>query len=324
MRPVARLGAGLGALGEREFRLVYGAQVVSLLGDGIVPVALAFAILDLTGSATDLGIVLAARTLPMVACLLAGGVIADRTSRRRLMVAADLVRLVSQGLLGVLLVSGNAEVWQLAALQAVLGGASGFFNPASSGLLPMVVSPAHLQQANALRGVAMASGSIAGPVIAGVLVATVGPGEALLADAATYGTSAVLLMRVRVAESARARGPSFVADLRAGWREVRSRTWLWSIILAFSAVNALTAAFTVLGPLVAKRDLGGAGSWAAILAARGAGEVLGGLASLRARPRRPLLAATLACELAVIPTLLLGPPAPTAVIAAAALVGGPA
>src|SRR3954447_15907410 len=117
---------GLQVLREREFRLVYGAQVVSLLGDGIIPVALAFAVLDLTDSATDLGLVLAARTLPMIGCLLAGGVVADRFSRRRVMIAADLVRFVSQAALGILLVTGSAELWQLAALQAVLGAASGF------------------------------------------------------------------------------------------------------------------------------------------------------------------------------------------------------
>ncbi|MEA2358225.1 MAG: hypothetical protein QOI62_1485 [Solirubrobacteraceae bacterium] len=121
--------------------------MVSLLGDGIVPVALAFAVLDLTGSASDLGIVLAARMVAMAACLLVGGVIADRTSRRRVMIASDLVRLVCQALLGLLLVAGHARLWELVAFQAVLGGASGFFNPASSGLIPMVVSPAGRQDA---------------------------------------------------------------------------------------------------------------------------------------------------------------------------------
>jgi MFS family permease len=314
---------GLAVLTEREFRLVYGAQVVSLLGDGIIPVALAFAVLDLTGSATDLGLVLAARTVPMVACLLAGGVIADRLSRRRVMIAADLVRFVSQALLGILLVTGSARLWELAALQAVLGGATGFFNPASTGLIPTVVSRARLQDANALRGTAIAVGGIAGPVIAGVLVATVGSGEALLADAATFGVSAALLARVRVPERPREAAPErFVAELRAGWREVRSRTWVWSVIGAFSLVNLLIAPFYVLGPLVARRDLGGATAWASILAARGAGEVLGAALSLRVRPLRPLRAGVLACMLACIPTALLAAGAPVAAIAAAAVLAG--
>jgi predicted MFS family arabinose efflux permease len=286
-------------------------------------VALAFAVLDLTGSATDLGIVLAARTLPMVACLLAGGVVADRISRRRVMITADVVRFVSQGVLGLLLVTGSARLWELAVLQAILGAASGFFNPASTGLLPQVVSPARLQDANALRGVALAVGGIAGPVIAGVLVATVGSGQALLADAATFAVSALLLARVRVREQPpETPSPGFFADLRAGWHELRSRTWAWTIIAAFSLVNVLIAPFYVLGPLIARRELGGATAWAGILAAHGIGQVAGALLSLRVRPARPLLVAVLACGLGFIPTALLAAGASAVAIGAAAVVAG--
>jgi hypothetical protein len=313
---------GLEVLRERDFRLVYSAQVVSLLGDGIIPVALAFAVLDLTGSATDLGLVLAARTVPMVVCLLAGGVLADRASRRRVMIGADLVRLASQGLLGVLLVSGSAHLWEVAVLQAILGGATGFFNPASSGLIPQVVSGERLQDANALRGMAMAIGGIAGPVVAGLLVATVGSGEALLADAATFGLSALLLARVHVAEWPLDATAGFLADLRDGWWEMRSRTWTWTVVAAFSIVNLLVAPFYVLGPLVAKRELGGAAAWAGILAARGAGEVLGAVVSLRVRPARPLLVAVLACGLGFLPTMLLAAGASAVLIGAAAVLSG--
>ena len=321
MCPGMRRGSGV--LRERDFRLVYGAEVVSVLGDGVVPVALAFAVLDLTGSATDLGLVLACRAVPMVACLLAGGVVADRLSRRRVMITADLVRLFSQGLLGVLLVTGNAQLWQVAALQAILGAASGFFNPASTGLIPTVVSAAGLQDANALRGMAVAGGEVAGPAIAGILVAAVGSGEALLLDAGTFAVSALLLARVRVRDRPRdAPRQRFVADLLAGWGEVRSRTWVWSIIGAFSLVNVLIAPFYVLGPLVARRELGGAAAWAGILAARGAGQLLGALLSLQLRPAKPLRTAVLACGLGFLPTALLAARAPAVAIAAAALVGG--
>jgi predicted MFS family arabinose efflux permease len=309
-------------LRERPFRLVFSAQVVSLLGDGIVPVALAFAILDLTGSATDLGVVLAARTLPLVGCLLVGGVVADRFSRRRVMIAADFARFASQGLLGVLLVSGHAQLWELAGLQVVLGAATGFFNPASTGLVPMVAG-ARLQEANALRGIALAAGLIAGPVIAGVLVATVGAGEALLADAGTYAVSAALLLRVQVPEPSRSGAPvSFLGELHDGWREFASRTWVWTIVAGFSLTNMFGAAYYVLGPLVAKRSLGGAGAWAAVLTAGGIGQVLGGVVALRARPRRPLLVAILACLLTSLPVLLLAASAPVAGIATVALSGG--
>jgi hypothetical protein len=314
---------GLDVLRERDFRLVYSAQVVSLLGDGIIPVALAFAVLDLTGSATDLGLVLAARMVPMIASLLAAGVVADRRSRRAVMILADVVRFLSQAALGLLLVTGSAHLWQLALLQAILGAATGFFNPASTGLIPQVVSRARLQDANALRGVALAVGGIAGPVVAGLLVAAAGSGEALLADAATFGVSALLLARVHVAEGpSEERRTSYLADLRAGWQELASRTWAWTIVAAFSVINLLVAPFYVLGPLVARRELGGATAWAGILAARGVGEVLGAMVSLQTRPARPLLVAVLACGLGFIPTMLLAAGAPAVVIGAAAVVSG--
>ena len=312
-------------LGLRDFRLVFSAALVSLIGDGVVPVALAFAVLDLTGSATDLGIVLAARTIAVVASLLVGGVVADRLGRRMVMISSDLVRLLIQAAIGVLLVTGGATVAEIAVSQAVLGAASGFFNPASSGLIPAVAGE-RLQQANALRGMAMAAGNIAGPAIAGALIVATGPGAALLIDAASYGASAILLARVRPDDPSGASGASgakhFLADLREGFSEVRSRTWVWSVIVVFSFVNMLGAAFPVLGALTAKTDLGGATAWAVILVCRGVGWLIGSTTLLRLRPRRPLLAATLACMIAALPTLLLAVPAPLVLIGAAAVISG--
>jgi MFS family permease len=309
----------------RDFKLVFGASTVSLIGDGVVPVALAFAVLDLTRSATDLGVVLAARTVALVAALLAGGVIADRVGRRAVMVAADLVRLVSQGAIGVLLVTGHASVAEIAVSQAVVGAATGFFNPASSGLLPAVAGE-YLHDANALRGVASAAANIGGPAIAGALVVAVGPGAALLIDAGSYALSAVLLSEVSASAAARrdaqAEPQHFLADLRDGFAEVRSRTWLWMGLVVFSLVNTVAAAFPVLGALVAKQNLGGAGGWAAILAARAVGGLLGAAALLRWSPRRPLVAAIYACATASIPTVLLGIPAPLAVLVPVTVIAG--
>lgn len=316
-----RLPSDLEVLRRRDFRLVFGASVVSLLGDGVLPVALAFAVLDLTGSATDLGIVLAARTLALVASLLIGGVVADRVGRRAVMIAADLVRLATQGAIGFLLVSGQATVAEIAVSQALLGAASGFFNPASTGLMPAVAGE-HLQQANALRGIAMAAGSIAGPAIAGGLVVASGPGPALLIDAASYGASALFLARATRDVPIPGEVRSFVGELREGFREVRSRTWVWSIVVVFAFVNAVSSAFPVLGALTAKRALGGAAAWAAILAARAVGALIGGTTLLRIRPARPLLIAVVAGMVAALPTLLLAVPAPLAVIVVAALLAG--
>jgi MFS family permease len=320
--PCVPAGGGFDVLRLRDFRLVFGAAVVSLLGDGVAPLALTFAVLDLTGSATDLGVVLATRTVGLVGSLLVGGVAADRLSRRSVMIGADLIRLGSQGVAGVLLVSGHATVAELAVSQGLVGAATGFFNPASSGLLP-TVSGRWLQQANSLLGMAMAAGGIAGPAIAGVLVAAATPGVALVADAGTYGASALLLARVgRDVRPSAGTAARFWAELRDGFAEVRSRTWLWATVLVLSIVNATGVAFSVLGAVIVRRDLGGAGAWAVILAAQGVGALVGGSALLRLRPRRPLLVATLIGLLPVLPTFLMAIPAPVALIALAGLAAG--
>jgi MFS family permease len=316
-----RLPSDLSVLRLREFRLVFGASLVSLLGDGMVPVALSFAVLDLTGSATDLGLVLASETVALVGALLAGGVVADRVGRRNVMVGADLVRVASQTVIGVLLVTGDATVAEMAICQAVLGAATGFFNPASSGLLPLVAGE-RLQQANALRGMAMAGGSIAGPAIAGVLVVLSGPGAALLIDAGSYGASALLLARVGSHDLPRATTTRFLADLREGFREVRTRTWVWSVIVVFAVTNMVGAAFPVLSAVVAKRNLGGAGALAAIYAFRAAGGLIAGTVLLRIGPRRPLLVAVRMALPAALPLFLLALGAPLALILPAALIAG--
>ena len=316
-----RVVAGLDVLRLRDFRLVFGAAVASLLGDGMVPVALTFAVLDLTGSATDLGIVLAARSAALVGSLLIGGVVSDRVSRRTVMIGADLVRLVAQGAIGVLLVAGQASVWELAISQACVGAATGFFNPASSGLIPLVAGD-WLQQGNSLRGMAMSAGNIAGPAIAGVLVVTTSPGFALLIDAGSYGASALLLSAVHAHTRGGSPPQRFVAELREGFAEFRARTWVWATIVAISVANAVGVALTVLGPLIAKRDLGGAGAWALILAAQGLGSLIAGAILLRVTPRRPLLIAVLVGLLHALPTLLLAVPTILALIVVAALASG--
>jgi MFS family permease len=317
-----RLGDELEVLSIREFRLVFGSALVSLIGDGIVPVALTFAVLDLTGSATDLGVVLAARTLALVCSLLFGGVVADRVGRRRVMVAADVVRLFGQASIGTLLVTGDVSVAGIAASQALVGAATGFFNPAASGLMPEVAGD-RLQQANALRGMAVAAGNIGGPAIGGLLVVVVGPGPALLIDAGTYAASALVLTGLHSGDRARSpRREPFLTELRDGFAELRSRTWAWSIIVVASFVNTIGVAFPVLGAVVAKRELGGAAAWAAILVARAIGLLLGGTILLRAEPRRPLLAAMPASAAAAAPLLLLALSAPLPLIIAAAALAG--
>ena len=148
-------------LRHRNFRLVFGAYAISVFGDFVVPVALAFAVLDLTGSATDLGLVLGARVLPIVLFVLVGGVWADRLPRHHVIVASNIVRAAGQALLGVLLLTGVAEIWQIAALQVVHGAATAFSRPAGTGLVADVVPGERLQQANALFFLSLSIGGIA-------------------------------------------------------------------------------------------------------------------------------------------------------------------
>jgi MFS family permease len=285
---------------------------------------LAFAVLDLTGSATDLGIVLALHSLVLIALVLVGGVIADRISPRRAMLGADVVRMVSMGLIAALLLAGVAEIWQLALLYAVDGAATAFFNPASNAIAPQIVPPSRLQEANALLSFSRWAGKVAGPALAGILLALGSPGSALAIDAATFAVSAVCLLGVR-APGVRPEGEStnFLDELRHGWREFSSRSWQVAIILALSLSNLIfPGAFLVLGPTVAKEALSGSNAWALIAAAWGVGGLLGGLVALNIRPRRPLLVSESCVLLFALPIFLLAVPAGTAVIAAGALAAG--
>ncbi len=278
-----------GVPAQRAFRLLFAAQSISSLGDRLVPVALAFAVLDLTGSATALGAVLAAQTIPLVAFVLFGGVWADRLSRRRVMLASDLVRAVSQGSSAALLLTGRAHVWELVALQAVYGTAVAFFGPAALALLPETVETSQLQQANSLIALSGNVAAVIGPAVAGVIVAASHPGWGLAFDAVTFlGSAACVAAMPPVVAAVRERAP-MLSELRAGWSAFRARRWLWITVACFTLyVGFGWAPWQVLGPQIARQSLGGPGAWAAIVVALGVGSVAGGLIALRFRPRYPL------------------------------------
>jgi len=317
-----RLPAAPRALREREFRLLFAGQTVSLVGEGMVGVALAFAVLDLTRSVTDLGLVLAAFTLPLVAFLLVGGVLADRFQPRRVMLGSDLARFLSQGLVAVLLASGEARIWELVVLQAVRGVALALFQPASTSLTPSTVPPELLQEANALRGLSLAFGQVIGPAVGGFVVAGIGPGWAIGVDSVTYAVSAAFLVALRLPRREPLPPQPFLHDLLDGWREFTARTWVWSN-LAFIGAGNMAFNFTfVLGAVVAKRSFGGAGAWGLILGAFGLGAVIGGVVALRIRPRRPLVTANLVLVGSAVTPALLALRPPLAVVIAGACVGG--
>lgn len=314
-----------GPLRETAFALLFAGRAISALGDRLVPVALAFAVLELTrGSVTDLGIVFTAQTVPLVVFVLLGGVWADRLPRQFVMLASDGVRAVAQGLTAALLLAGVAHVWEIAALQAVYGTAEAFFGPASTAVVPQTVDESSLQQANALLGLSGNVAAVLGPALAGVLVATAGPGWGLAVDAATFVASAACLAFMRLAPVALAAHSTTLAQLRRGWRAFRSRTWLWVTVAYFTLFLAFVyGPLYVLGPQVARLSLGGTAAWAAISTALGIGSLLGGLLGMRWHPRHPLRAAFLGFGVAGPALLaLIAAHAPLELILAAALVDG--
>jgi MFS family permease len=319
-----RLEKWLGALHERNFRLYFLGQLTSAVGTGMTPVALAFAVLALPhGSASDVGAVLAAETVPLVVFLLVGGVAGDRLGRRRVMLGADVLRAAAQTALGSWILFGHPPLWGFLVLSALVGTGTAFFVPALTGLIPQIVSPERLRQANALNGLSFSIGGIVGPAVAGVVVATASPGWAILADAFSYAVSVASLAALRMGPAVPSAPESFLAQLRTGWSEFWGRTWLWSIVVGASMFNLMTMApYFVLGAVVAKQSLGGAAAWGTILGAQGAGAVLGGITMLRLHVKRPLVVGALSLLVWPFPMLALAYVAPVPVIAAGAFLGG--
>jgi MFS family permease len=280
----------LGPLRERNFRFLWIGRSTSQLGDSLSFVALTFAVLGLNGSGTDLGLVLASYSLPSMVFLLVGGVWADRLPRRAVMIAADIVRGVAQSLLAVAVLSGSASVPLFMLVAFVSGTAQSFFQPASTGLVPEAVSPARLQQGNALISLSQSAAFLIGPVLSGILVVLIGPGWVFAIDAASFALSALALAALRLQLAPRPAHGSFVADLATGWREVRKRAWLPPSLAAFTFVNLSFAAFLVLGPVVMAERYGGAADWGLVVGAIGLGGLLGGGTALRWKPARPLIA----------------------------------
>ena len=313
----------LRVLREPGFRRLFLGRTTSLVGDGMSPVAIAFAVLHLGGSATDLGVVFAAHSLLLIALVLSAGVVGDRISPRLSMLGADFVRMVAMGTMAALLLSGAAEIWHIAVLYAIGGGATAFFNPASNAIVPQIVPTGRLQDANALLELSRSLGKVVGPALAGVMLGLGSPGAAIAVDAGTFAVSGVSLLGLRAARPEQAEADSFLAELRHGWREFSSRSWLVAVVCGAAISNAIYgAAFLVLGPTVAEESLNGSSSWAVIATAMGIGALLGGGIALSIRPRRPLLVGEGLVILIAVPLALLALPASTALIAAGALVSG--
>ncbi len=315
----------LDMLRDRAFALLLVARTISVLGTSFAPVALAFGVLALPGAtARTLSVVLTAEALPMVAFMLIGGVIADRLPRHRVMMAGETLNAVAFFCLAAMLLTGWTPLLAMMIAAALSGVSTAILFPALTGIVPDVIPADRLQTANALLGLGTNISRVAGLVLSGATVVLLGAGWALVVSGTMFAVAALLVAALRLlpAERSTIKQHSVLADLRGGWREFISRQWLWVVVAQFSVmIMAVQAAHGVLGPLVAKEQLGGAPAWSAVLAGEAVGMIAGVLVTLRLRPRRPILVATVLTLPTALPYLLLGIGAPlwTIVLGAVAM-----
>ncbi|MGY0066013.1 MFS transporter [Streptomyces sp. QTS137] len=308
----------------RNYTLLTASAVVTSLGSHGALIASAFAVLGAGGDGGDVGLVAAARTLPLVLFLLIGGAVADRLPRHHVMVAANVLNCVSQAAFAALVLAGEARLWQMMLLSALGGVGQAFFGPAAEGMLLSSVEGEQAGRAFAVFRMAMQGATLGGAALGGLMIAAMGPGWVLAADAAAFAAAAALRAFLDVKHiPPRAPGGGLLADLRDGWREFSGRPWLWGIVIQFSVANAVVgAADAVYGPLVARDHLGGAAPWGLALAFFGAGTVLGALLMTRWKPRRLLFVGTLCVFPLALPSAALAVPVPVAVLCAVMCVTG--
>lgn len=315
--------ASFAPLREGNFAWYFASRFSNTLGSMMAGVALTFAVLDLTDSASALGQVLAARTIPMVVFLLFGGVIADRFPRTLVLQLSNLLSAATQGVVAYLVISGHADLWMIIALEAVNGTVSAISFPAMASMVPQLVRREQLQAANALLSLSRGALTIVGPTLGALLVVTVGSGWALAADALSWLLAAALLtpMRIPPRPPAETR-PGTVRDLREGWSLFVSTTWLWVVVLAFGVLNAIhTGAWFTLGPALAKDTIGEQG-WGLVLSAESVGLLTMTVVLLRLDLRRPLLVGMLGCSLMGAPLVVLGAAPHLGVLLVATFVAG--
>jgi MFS family permease len=306
---VGQLGEAARPLRQRRFRLLWLGRVSSAIGDAIVPVALTFAVLSIHRSATALGSVLASFTVARVVFTLAGGVIADRFSRRTIMLSSDLLRAAVQAFIAAMLLTHHMTLVVFIACEALFGMASAFFGPAADGLVPQTIEPGELQAANALLGISRNSLNVFGPGVSGLLLAFAGAGYVFAIDAASFIASAAFLAQLDVDAPIRAPLRSFGSELREGFGEVISRGWVRAPIIGFAISNFMFASFLVLGPLVFITHFGSpTKTWGVVSACGSVGAIVGAFASVKLAPRHPLYGAFISSTMIAIPIAALAEP----------------
>ncbi|MER6514062.1 MFS transporter [Nonomuraea sp. NPDC001636] len=295
-------------LRQTDLRWFLSAQAVSLLGSSMAPVALAFGVLDASGNTSDLGVVLTAYMVPLLAFLLVGGAVADRLPRRTVLVAAHLGSALTQGGVAALLLTGRYALLPVAVLGFLNGTLAAFTTPALRGIVPQLVAKDRIRQANALLGSVRNATKILGPSLSGIAVAAVGGGPAIAFDALTYLLAAGCLARLSLPAAPTAPRPSsgMLTDIRDGWTEFRRIRWVWTVSVCFCVVNLVqVGTWQILGPVLT-RQLGGEETWGFVLSARGAGMLVMSALIYRLVVRRLLRLGQLMSALGAIPLLALG------------------
>ena len=297
----------LAPLRERNFRWFFVSSLINMAGSTMAPVALAFAVLEVSDSPKALGAVLAANSIPLVLFMLFGGVIADRLPRVLILRTGGLVLALTQGLAAGLIITDRAELWMLIVLEALNGVTLALLFPAFAAIMPQLVPRNMLQSANVLQSMSRGALRVVGPSIAALLVVTIGPGWALAVDALTWLVAALLLLRVVLPAPVRdGSSQSTFAELREGWSLFAGTTWLWVIVLAFGVLNMIhSGAFNTLGPVIAKDTIGAQG-WGYIVSAESFGLLAMTGVMLRRRLERPLFFGMLGIATAGFPIVMLG------------------
>jgi MFS family permease len=250
-----RLPRMLEPLRIRDFALLWSGMTVSLVGDYVFLVAFAWEAYELSNTPQALGWISAAYSAPMIAFLLAGGVLTDRIERRRMMIAADLIRMLASGAAGVLAITGQLQLWQFAFFVALMGVGAALFAPAFGSIVPEIVPTEQLAQANSLDQFVRPAAGLVGPALGGIIIAVSDAGWALVFDSATFVFSVVTAAMLGSRPLARIEGRSVVRDVRAGLSFVLARPWIWATFLTAALMNVATAARTVLLPDVVKNEI---------------------------------------------------------------------
>jgi MFS family permease len=272
----------------------------------MAPLALAFAVLRYSKNAGDLGLILGAQGLSLVLFASVGGVIGDRYSRNQVLIASNLAAGATQAMMALVLISGRYSLPLVAGLAFLNGTCSAFTTPALRGIVPQLVPPTEIQRANSLLGSSRNAIRIGGPTVAGLIVASVGGGWAIAADAVAYLLAAYLMARLRLKPAPIPQSSNVWADLREGWVAFTSMTWVWVGVIAYGVTNSIQVGiWTVLGPTIAFATIGPA-LWGVVLGIRAGGQLIMSALMYRVRVTRLLLFGQLGLAVAGIPLIVIG------------------